>query len=93
VYTGSMSKEKPATEKTTRDLVPGFAEMIRQRREALGWSPAQLGEKADVSFNTVYAIEKEHRAPSLRVASALVAALGLVVFLHDPAKPITAGPG
>lgn len=74
-------------EPTGRDLVPGFAAMVSKAREAAGMSRAQLAEAAGLSFNTVYSIEQEKRAPSLRVASALVKALGLKVWLDDPAKP------
>ena len=76
------------TEPTGRELVPGFAEMIKVAREELGWSCAKLGEVAGVSANSVSAIEREIRAPSLRIASALVVALGLKVWLHDLAKPV-----
>lgn len=75
------------SEPTGRDLVPGFAAMLKAAREAKGWSCQQLADEAGVSFNSVYAIEGEKRAPSLRVAAALVAALGLRVWLHDPGKP------
>jgi ribosome-binding protein aMBF1 (putative translation factor) len=75
------------TEATGRDVVPGFADMIKAAREELGWSCAKLGEEAGVSANSVSAIEREVRAPSLRVASALVVALGLKVWLHEPATP------
>jgi len=77
------------TEPTTRDLVPGFAAMIAQARAERGWSRKELAEKAGVAFNTVYAIESEKRAPSLRVASKLATALGLLAWLHDPASRVT----
>lgn len=76
------------TEQTGRDLVPGFAAMIRAACDAKGWSNADLAREAGVSANTVSAVLREIRAPSLRVASALVAALELKVWLHEPAKPV-----
>ncbi|WP_439627435.1 helix-turn-helix domain-containing protein [Gemmata sp.] len=76
-----------STEQTGRDVVPGFAEMVKAARESRGWSCAKLGEEAGVSANTVSAVEREVRAPSLRVASALVVALDLKVWLHEPATP------
>ena len=75
-------------DQTSRDLVPGFAGMISTAREGKGWTRQDLATAAGISPNTVSAIEREVRAPSLRVASALVAALGLVVMLHDPARPL-----
>lgn len=64
--------------------------MLAAAREAKGWSMAELARQAGLSVNTVSAVEREIRAPSLRVASALVVALGLRVWLHEPAKPVTA---
>jgi len=72
------------TEKTSRDLVPGFAAMLSAAMEEQGLSGAELARKSGVSQNTVSAILREVRAPSLRVASLLVSALGLKVWLHDP---------
>jgi transcriptional regulator with XRE-family HTH domain len=76
------------SEPTGRDLVPGFAEMIRSACEAKEWSLNDLARAAGVSANTVSAVTREIRAPSLRVASALVSALGLMVWLHAPADPV-----
>jgi ribosome-binding protein aMBF1 (putative translation factor) len=76
------------SEKTSRDLVPGFAAMIMAARESLGWSQAELARQAGLGNNTVSAIEREVRAPSLRVAMLLVRALGLKVWLHEPTRPI-----
>ena len=74
------------SEPTNRDLVPGFAAMITQAREALGWSKLELAEKCGLSYNTIYSIESEKRAPSLRVGAALAKALGLKAKLADLAK-------
>lgn len=94
-YTAPMGRprnpDRPVP--TGRDLVPGFAAMIRAAREARGWSLAKLADEAGVSLATLHKLEMETRAPSLRVASQVVAALGLLVMLHDPAKPIGPTPG
>jgi ribosome-binding protein aMBF1 (putative translation factor) len=88
-YIAPMGRPRSNPPKPTgRDVVPGFASMLRAAREARGWSAQKLADAAGVSLNTVWAIEGETRAPSLRVASALVAALGLAVMLHDPAHPV-----
>lgn len=68
-----MGTNKP----TGRDIVPGFAAALTAAREAAGMSREALAAAAGVSFNTVYAIESERRAPSLRVAVALSEALGV----------------
>lgn len=76
------------SEPTKRDLVPGFAKMVTVAREARGWSMGELARQSKLSVNTVSAIEREVRAPSLRVATALARALELWAWLHDPAKPV-----
>lgn len=76
------------TDQTGRDMVPGFGPMIRSARLAREWSMDELAAVADVAQNTVSAIEREVRAPSLRVAAALVWALGLRVWLHDPGEAV-----
>jgi ribosome-binding protein aMBF1 (putative translation factor) len=70
--------------------VPGFADMIRAALDAKGWSNADLARESGISTNSVSAILREVRAPSLRVASALVSALGLLVWLHAPGEPVAA---
>lgn len=72
----------------SRELVPGFAEMLRAARERRGWTQTELAERAGVSQVTACEVERGRRAPSLRVASALVRALGLIVHLDAPATPI-----
>jgi ribosome-binding protein aMBF1 (putative translation factor) len=81
----------PDMGKSTRDIVPGFADLIRVAREAKGWTQSDLAERAGMTQESVSAIERERRAPSLRTASRLVAALGLLVWLHDPGQPVRAG--
>ena len=68
---------------TSRDLVPGFAAMVIAARTALQWSRHDLAEKSGLSYNTVYSIETEVRAPSLRVAAALSKSLGLKISLSE----------
>lgn len=82
VYYDRMGISEP----TNRDLVPGFAAMITEAREALKLSRRELAEKCGLSFNTIYSIESEKRAPSLRVGAAIAHALGLKIKLADLAK-------
>lgn len=76
------------SEPTKRDLVPGFAAMVTAAREARGWSMGELARQAGLSVNTISAIEREFRAPSLRVAAAMAKALDLWAWLHEPAKKV-----
>ena len=76
------------SEPTGRDLVPGFAAMITAAREKRGWSMGELARQSGLSVNTISAIEREIRAPSLRVAAALANALDLWNLLRLPAKMV-----
>jgi transcriptional regulator with XRE-family HTH domain len=67
-----MAKQK----KTGRDVVPGFAAKVRERRNALGYSLAEVASAAGTSVSALSGIETEVRAPSLRVALAICRALG-----------------
>ena len=46
---------------------------VRELREARGWSQAQLGERLDVSRQTVNAIETGKYGPSLPLAFRIAA--------------------
>ncbi len=70
-----------------RDVVPGFARMIRIARLAQGWTVTRLAQEAHVSVTTINAVEREERSASLRVASAIVGALGVKVLLDAPSEP------
>lgn len=47
--------------------------LVRELREARGWSQAQLGERLDVSRQTVNAIETGKYDPSLPLAFRIAA--------------------
>lgn len=57
-------------------MVPGFAAKVRERRNALGYSLAQIASAAGTSVSALSDIETERRAPSLRLAFAICDALG-----------------
>ncbi len=78
------SRTQPASQ---RDIVPGFAQMLLSARTQLGWNLSRLAQEAGVSLTTACDVEREQRAPSLRVAMQLVAALGVNVLLADPSDP------
>lgn len=72
---------------TPRDLVPGFAKLVKETREKFQWSQRELARRADVSAMCVCDLEAEKRSPSLRIAAAIAEALGLDVKLSAPATP------
>lgn len=70
-----------------REIVPGFAALVRTTRERLQWSQRELARVANVSPMCVSDVEGEKRSPSLRVASRIAAALELTCFLAEPGQP------
>jgi ribosome-binding protein aMBF1 (putative translation factor) len=60
-----------------RDLVPGFAAKVQTARESKGLSVEQLAKLAGTHAQSVYKLEREERAPSLRLAAGLALALGI----------------
>lgn len=62
---------------STRDVVPGFGAAVRAQREAAGLSLRDLAERAGTTAGAVSLVERGDRAPSLRMAAALAAALGV----------------
>lgn len=73
---------------STRDLIPGFGAAVRARREAAKLSLVELAVKADTHFASVSKIERNQRAPSLRMAVSLASALGVTVdvLIQDAAR-------
>jgi transcriptional regulator with XRE-family HTH domain len=62
-----------------RDTVPGFASRMRALRESKGLSIDGLSELSGVHRDSIAKLEREERAPSLRIALALADALGVAV--------------
>lgn len=54
-----------------------FGELLRRRREELGWSQTQLSEAAGLRRISVGRIERAQAGPSLRTAQRLADALGV----------------
>lgn len=71
---------------TPRDLVPGFAALVKQKRTELGWTQRELSERSGISPMCISDLEAEHRSPSLRVAKAVAKALSLNVRLAEPTE-------
>jgi transcriptional regulator with XRE-family HTH domain len=72
-------------EASSRDVVPGFGERVRELREARGWTQEQLAERANTHFTTVSKVERGDRAASLRLALVLAEAFGVSVMRLVPA--------
>ena len=61
------------------ELTELFGRRLRSLREARSLTQQQLGERAEVSYKYVGAIERGEENPSLRVLVALAAALGIEI--------------
>ncbi|MBB6600539.1 helix-turn-helix transcriptional regulator [Luteimonas sp. MC1825] len=61
---------------------------VRELREGRGWSQAQLGERLEVSRQTVNAIETGKYDPSLplafRIAGLFASTIEAIFFPEDP---------
>lgn len=64
---------------SSRDMIPGFAERLKELRERAGLSQTQLAERAGTHFTAVSKLELGKRSPSFRLALDLAEALGLGV--------------
>lgn len=69
-----------------RDLVPGFASLVKRRRVELEWTQRKLSHESGTSPMFISDLENENRSPSLHKASKVARALGLVVSLAEPTK-------
>lgn len=67
--------------------IQDIAQIIRQRREILQVSQAQLAELAGVGIKTIYAIEQAKGNPSWLVLSKLVDTLGLAIHIQVKKTP------
>ena len=54
----------------------GFGRYLREAREGLGWTQAELAERLSTSTTTISNIEREETVPSVEQFNALVVALG-----------------
>lgn len=82
-------KTGPQRRSQPRDLVPGFAALVKKTREERDMSQRKLAERAKVSPMCICDLEAERRSPSLRVASRVARALKLSVTLARPTGPKT----
>lgn len=74
--------------RTPRDIVPGFAATVKLKREEKELSLHDLAHISGLGATTICCIEKEWRAPSLRVAVTLAQSLGIRTPLSELApKP------
>ena len=52
-----------------------IGQTIRQRREALGWTQAELAERANVSQPMIAQIERGSKSPTVQLAQEVATAL------------------
>ncbi|MBI5918863.1 MAG: helix-turn-helix transcriptional regulator [Nitrosomonadales bacterium] len=57
------------------DSIQRFSTVLRQLREARGWSQEQLAERADLNRSYLGEVERGHAIPSLATVSKLAGAL------------------
>jgi len=72
-----MKSRKESPHISTRDLVPGFGAAVRTAREKQNMSLGDLANLTDAGISALSKIEREQRAPSLRLGLAIARALGL----------------
>jgi transcriptional regulator with XRE-family HTH domain len=54
-----------------------LAKRLREERNRKGWSYKTLGEKAGVSWRTIYLVEAEQVSPSVKTLTKIAGALEL----------------
>lgn len=64
-----------------------LAETVRTRREALGWTQAQLGERAGMTQSSVARFEGGGTEPTLPTLEKLAGALGLRLTVRMDPEP------
>jgi putative molybdopterin biosynthesis protein len=91
-----MTEAGGETGRATTEVTQAHGARLRLARQARGLSQQQLAGVAGVTRQAVSAVESGHSDPSLRVALALAAALGMTVEAlfgpGDPADPVLARP-
>lgn len=70
---------------SSRDMIPGFAERLKDLREKAGLSQAALAERTGTHFTAVSKLELGKRSPSFRLALDLASALGVPIGELVPA--------
>lgn len=68
-------------------MVPGFADLVKQKREELGWTQIHLANTAKVSPMCVSDLESKKRGLSLRTAMQIARALSIDVKLAEADAP------
>jgi transcriptional regulator with XRE-family HTH domain len=75
VYAAQVFRILP--EMRQQDLSDAFAEVVKRRRLAKGYSKAALAERAKLHQTYVGLLERGERSPTLDTANALAEALGI----------------
>ena len=74
-----------ARKASSRDVVVGFGDKVKEMRKALGLTLAELAERSDSHPTTISKIERSDRAVSLRLALVLADGLGVPLAILVPA--------
>ena len=69
---------KPIKRSIQEPIILALVGVIRERREARGWSREDLVEKADLTYEALRLIEKHQREPSAHLVVRLGRALGVM---------------
>jgi putative transcription factor len=72
--------EKPAEPEIIEDLVEGYAEKIKNKRERLGLKQEELAQKINEKESIIHKIESGHFTPPIELAKKLERFLGIKII-------------
>jgi len=68
---------KPIPRSIQEPIILALVGVIRERREARGWSREELADKADLTYEALRLVETHQREPSAHLVVRLARALGV----------------
>ena len=83
---GKQRKKEAPVKSQPRDLVAGFAALVKRKREELEWTQRELSRQSGTSPMFVSDLESENRSPSLQKAMRVANALGIKMTFGELAK-------
>jgi putative transcription factor len=75
-----IAKPKPAEPEIIEDLVEGYAEKIKNKRERLGLKQEELAQKINEKESIIHKIESGHFTPPIELAKKLERFLGIKII-------------